>query len=65
MNRQELMKYEKSSVRVDYTTEIGEQSRTGWAYSVTQEVLILWPYEMEKEVRIKFKDINGISTNLE
>ncbi len=49
-------------MRVNYVTEIGEQSRTGWAFSVTQEVLILWPYEMEKEVPIKFKDIKGIET---
>ena len=65
MNRQELMKYEKNSVRINYSNRVGDQSRTGFVYSVTQECVIFWPFEIEDEVPIPFKDINGISTNLE
>lgn len=60
MKRIELMKYEGQSCRVVYTNKVGEQRRTGHIYSVTQEVLIFWPFEMEKEVRIPFDDIKEI-----
>ena len=56
------MKYEKSSVRIDYSNRVGDQSRTGFVYSVTSKCVIFWPFEMESEVPILFKDIKSIET---
>jgi len=60
MIRSYLLKYVLCSVKIDYNTEIGEQVRTGTLYSVGQEVVIFWPFELESEVLIKFEDINTI-----
>ncbi|MBA7527663.1 hypothetical protein ES705_19841 [subsurface metagenome] len=60
MIRSYLLKYEGCSVKIDYETEIDEQIRTGTLYSVGQEVIIFWPFELESEVLIRFEDIKSI-----
>jgi len=60
MERFELVNYEQCSVRIDYSTEIAEQSRTGIIYAVTQDLVVFWPFEQEKEIRIPLADVKNI-----
>jgi hypothetical protein len=61
MTRSELLKYEGESVRLDYNTKIGPQSRTGVIYSVTMKVVIFWPLEEDKEIPIPIDNIQNLT----
>jgi len=60
MIRSYLLKYEGCSIRITYKNEVGEQIRTGVLYSVTQKVIIFWPFEIDNEIPIEFEDIDSI-----
>jgi len=62
MERYELLKYEQQSVRLTYVNEVGPQTRSGFIYAISQEVVIFWPLNTEKELRILFKDIKDIES---
>ena len=60
MKRSELLEYEQKSVRLDYNTDIGPQSRTGIIYAVGGLILIFWPFEEDKELHIRIKDVDKV-----
>jgi len=60
MERYELLKYEGRSVRLTYQNEIGLQIRTGVMFSITMEVVVFWPLNVDNEIMIPFKDIKDI-----
>lgn len=59
MKRELLLKYEQKSCLLSYNTKIGPQERTGFIYSITQEVVVFWPLNADNEVRIPFKDVEN------
>lgn len=64
MTRQELTKYQDRSVRIDYHTTIGPQSRNGFVFAVTQKNVVFWVLnddEKEIEINIPFEDIDDIN----
>ena len=60
MTRKELLKYEQSSVSLEYRNDIGPQQRSGIIYCITQNVVVFWPFEADNELHIKFENIINV-----
>lgn len=64
MKRDELLMYERSSVRMEYQKGTGTHIQTGTVFAVGLKYVLFWPIdddENEVEILIKIEDVKCIS----